>query len=139
MARPHARIYKTTALHKHTTVFAPTTAITPRPNLHPITCIEDLARLLQPHTHEAFATLANLYGNRTFALVSDISSAALITPDIVHHYVHGNWQGTMEVQDCLSSLFRLLRLNPSVFLLQQQEMDQMLLLGEAPQRWKREH
>jgi hypothetical protein len=44
-----------------------------------------------------------------------------------------------EVQDYISGLFRLLRLDPSVSLLQQQEIDQMLLLGEAPQRWKREH
>jgi len=45
----------------------------------------------------------------------------------------------MEVHDCLTSIFRLLRLDHSVSLLQQQEIYQMLYLGEAPQRWKREH
>ena len=44
----------------------------------------------------------------------------------------------MEVQDYLADIFRLLRLDPSVSLLQQQEIDQMIYLGEAPQRWKRE-
>ncbi len=45
----------------------------------------------------------------------------------------------MEVQDYLDGIFRLLRLDPSVSLLQQHEIYQMLYLGEAPQRWKREH
>ena len=121
-------------------MFAPTTTITPGPDLPPITCIEDWARLLQTHTHEAFTTFANLLGNHSCPPVIDSSSAVFITPDNIQHYVHGNCQGTTEVQDCLSGLFRLLRLTPPpVSLLQQQELDQMLLLGEAPQRWKREH
>ena len=112
-----------TALHKHKTVFAPTTAITPGPDLTSITCIEDWARLLQTHTHEAFAIVANQHGNHTCPPVTDSSSAALITPYIGQHYVHGNWQCTTEVHDCLAGLFRLLHLNPSVSLLQQQEID----------------
>jgi hypothetical protein len=82
-ALPHARIYKTTALHKHKTIFAPTTANTPGPDLPPITCIEHWARLLLTHTHEAFATVANLHGNHTCPPVTANSSAALITPYIV--------------------------------------------------------
>ncbi len=68
--------------------------------------------MLQTHIHEAFATIANLHGNHMCPPVIDSSSAALITPYIVQHYVHGNWQGTTEVHDCLASLFRLLRLPP---------------------------
>ena len=77
-------------------MFAPTTAITPGPDLPPITYIEDWARLLQTHTREAFATFANLHGNHTCPSVIDSSLAALMTPYIVHHYAHGNWQGTTE-------------------------------------------
>jgi len=138
-ARPHARPYRTIAPHKHKTMFAPTTAITPGPDLPPITCIEEWARLLQTHTHEAFATFANLHGNHTCPPVIDSSSAAFITPYIVQHYAHGSCHGITEVQECLTGLFRLLNLNPSVSLLQQQEIDQTFLLGGAPQRWKREH
>ena len=71
--------------------------------------------------------------------VTDCSAAALTTPDTVQHYTYGNWQGTMEVQDCLNGIFRLLRLNPSISLLQQHEIYQMLYLGEASQRWTRHH
>jgi hypothetical protein len=118
----HAYIKKS-GLHRHKTIFAPTTVITPGHDLPPINCIEDWARLLQTHTHEAFATLANLQRNHTCPPVIDSSSAALVSPDIVQHYAHGNCQCTTEVQNYLSARFRLLRLNPSVSLLQQQEMD----------------
>jgi hypothetical protein len=73
VARPHARIYKTIALHKHKTGYAPTTAITPGPDLPPITCIEDWASLLHTHTHEAFVAHANLHGNHTCPPVIDSS------------------------------------------------------------------
>ena len=119
-------------------MFAPTTAITPGPDLPLITCIEDWARLLQTHIHRDFAKIANLHENNTCPPVTDSYAAALITPDIIQHYAYGNWQGTMEVQDCLSGIFRFLRLDPSISLPQQQEIDQMFYLGETPQRWKRE-
>ena len=83
-----------------------------------------------------FAKVANLHGNHTWPPVFDTSAAALITPAIVQHFAYGNWQGTMEIQDCMSGLFRQLRINPSISLLQQQEIDQMFYLGEAPHRWK---
>ena len=75
------------------------------------------------HTHKDFATIANLHGNNTCPPVTDMSVAALVTPDIIQHYAYGNRQGTMEVQDCLASIFRLLRLDPSASFLQQQEID----------------
>jgi len=43
----------------------------------------------------------------------------------------------MQVQDCLSGIFRLLGIKPSISLIQQQEIDQMLCLGEAPHWWTR--
>jgi hypothetical protein len=42
----------------------------------------------------------------------------------------------MEVQDCLTSIFNLLRIDPFVSLLLQYEIDQILLQVEAPHRWK---
>ena len=62
--------------------------------------------------------IANLRGTNKCPPVTDCSAAALITPDTVQHYAYGNWQGPMEVQDCLNGIFRLLRLNPSISLLE---------------------
>ena len=135
-ARPHARAHRSDTVHKHNKVFAPTTTITPGPNLPLITCIEDWARLLQTHIHKEFATIANQHGNNTCPPVKDSSSTVFITPYLIQHYAYGNGQGTMEVQDCMASIFRLLRIDLFISLLQQQEIDQMLYLGEAPQRWK---
>jgi len=84
-ARPHARIYKETSLHKHKNVFAPTTVVTPGPDLPLIICIEDWARLLQTHNHRDFAKIANLHGNNTCPPVIDSSAAALVTPDTIQH------------------------------------------------------
>ena len=78
----------------------------------------------------------NLYGSHTCPSVADTSVATLITPAIIQHFTYGNWKGTMEIQDCLSELFRLLSINPSISLLQHHEIDQMLYQGEAPHRWK---
>ena len=43
----------------------------------------------------------------------------------------------MQVQDCLFGIFSILGIDSSTSLLQQQEIDQMLYLGEAPRRWTR--
>ncbi len=40
----------------------------------------------------------------------------------------------MKMQDCLTGIFKLLRIDPSVSFLLQHEIDQMLYLGEAPHR-----
>ena len=40
----------------------------------------------------------------------------------------------MEVQDC-DGIFNILRINPSLALLRQPEIDQILCMGEAPSRW----
>ena len=74
------------------------------PNLLLITCIEVWARLLHTHTHRNFATIANQHGHNTCPPVTYSFAAALITPCIIQHYAYGNWQGTMEVQDCLAGI-----------------------------------
>jgi hypothetical protein len=43
----------------------------------------------------------------------------------------------MEVQDCLDGIFNILGINPSLALLRQPEIDQILCMGEAPSRWTR--
>jgi len=53
--RPYAHAYKETSLHKHKHVLAPTTAVTPGPDLLTITRIEDWANLLQTHNRKDFA------------------------------------------------------------------------------------
>jgi hypothetical protein len=60
---------------------------------------------------------------------------ALLRPSRIKHYTYGNWQRDMDVQDCLEGIFKLLRLDPSISLMQQPEMDQILGTGEAPTRW----
>ena len=67
----------------------------------------------------------------------DMSRAARIRPSQIHHYVFGEWQGTLEVQECLEGIFRILQIDPSISLLQQHEIDQILCLGEAPTRLNR--
>ena len=64
---------------------------------------------------------------------------ALLRPSQIHHYVYGEWQGTLEIQECLDGIFSILELDPAISLLQQPEIDQILCLGEAPTRWTRSH
>ncbi len=123
-------------LDQHEKICNPTKDTIPGPDLPVITSVENWAHLLHTHTHTDFATLANQYSNATCPPVTKSSSTALLTPGLFHQYAHGKWQGTMEVQDCLTGIFRLLEINPSITLLQQHEIDQMLCLGEAPHRWK---
>ncbi len=64
-ARPHARIYKASPLHKHKHVLAPTTEGTPDPDLPTITSVEDWVNILQTHSRKEFANIANLHGSKT--------------------------------------------------------------------------
>ena len=107
------------------------------PDLPIISSIEDWAHLMQTHTPSDFASLANSYTNITGPTVLDCSGTEPITPAIIQHFVHGNWQNTIQVQECLTGIFRTLGIDPSISLLQQQEIDQMLCLKEAPRRWTR--
>ena len=85
----------------------------------PIPTIQDWAHLLRTHTHEEFAALALRQEDHSCPPSMDISGAALIRPSQIHHYVFGEWQYTLEVQDCLEGIFRLLQLDPSISLLRQ--------------------
>jgi hypothetical protein len=67
--------------------------------------------------------------NDTCPSVANTSSAALITPDLVWHYAYGKWQGTMEMHDCLSRVFRLFGIDPSISLLEHHEIDKMLYVN----------
>jgi hypothetical protein len=109
----------------------------PTPEPTPIPTIREWARLLHTHTHEEFATLALLHKDHFSPPCMDVSGVALIRPSQIQHYVFGEWQGTMEVQECLEGIFKLLQLDPSISLMQQPEIDQILCLGEAPTRWTR--
>ena len=85
MSRPHARAYKETSLHKHKHVIAPTTAVTPDPDLPTITRVDEWANLQQTLSRRDFAKIANLIGKNTCPPVIDNSAAALITPDTIQH------------------------------------------------------
>jgi hypothetical protein len=95
--------------------------------------------MLLTHTHEEFATIATLHRDHDCSPCIDISGVAPILPSQIHHYVYGEWQGSLEVQDCLDGIFNIIQINPSLALLRQPEIDQILCLGEAPSRWTRSH
>ena len=62
----------------------------------------------------------------------DVSGVELLRPSQIHHYVYGEWQGTLEIQQCLEGIFKILQLDPIISLLQLPEIDQILRIGEAP-------
>jgi hypothetical protein len=63
----------------------------------------------------------------------------MLRPSQIRHYTYGNWQSDMDIHDCLEGMFKLLRLDPSIALMRQPEISQMLVTGEAPTRWSRQH
>jgi hypothetical protein len=67
----------------------------------------------------------------------DVSRVASLRPFLIHHYTYGGWQGTLEVQEILDVIFKLLRLDYSISLIQPLEAAQFLFMGEAPSRWTR--
>ena len=101
-------------------------------SLPPIHTIEDWIRALHTHSHEGFAALFDSYNDGNCTPCWDVSRAALLRPSQILHYTYGNWQSELDVQDCLEDIFRLLRLDPSISLMQQQEMDQIALGNACP-------
>jgi len=99
--------------------------------------VGDWIHILHKYTHKEFAELAALYEDVTGPPCMDVSSAVLLRPSQIQHYMYGGWQGTLEVQECLEGIFKLLLLNPPVSLLQQPESDQILIMGEALTKWTR--
>jgi len=67
----------------------------------------------------------------------DSSSLALLKRSQIERYSYGAWQDTREIQDYMEGIFKILKKDSSISLLQQPELDQVLCLGEAPTRWKR--
>ena len=109
----------------------------PPPAPPPITSLDDWAHMLLTNSHEEIASLAALYHDHTSPSCEDVYFATLIRPSEIQHFVCVGWQGTLEIQECLDGLFKVLQLDPSTSLLQKQELDQILCLGEAPTRWTR--
>jgi hypothetical protein len=68
-----------------------------------------------------------------------ISGVALLQASRIHHFVYGEWQGSLDIQDCLDGIFKILQLDPSIALLQQHELDQILCSREAPALWTRSY
>ena len=52
-------------------------------------------------------------------------------------YTYGEWQGILEVRECLDGIFKLIRLVPSISMIQPLEAAQFLVIGKAPYRWTR--
>ena len=65
----------------------------------------------------------------------DVSGFALLRPSQIKRYTYGNWQCDLDIQDCMEGIFRLLKLDPSISLMQQMEVQQLFRLGVAPTRW----
>ena len=64
----------------------------------PISTIGGWAQMLLYHTHEEFAALATLQKDHACTPCIDVSGVALLRPSHIHHYVYGEWQGTLEIQ-----------------------------------------
>jgi len=95
--------------------------------------------MLLTHTHEDFAALATLHTYHTCPPCRDMSGVALLRPSQIQHYVYGGWQGTLEIQECLNGIFKILQLDPAISLLYQPEIYQILCQGEALTRGSRPH
>ncbi len=95
--------------------------------------------MLLTHTHEEFATLALLQMEDTCPPCRDVSRDALLRPSQIHHYFFGEWQGTLEIQECLDGIFKIFLIDFAIYLLHQPKIDQSLCLREALTRWTRSH
>ena len=101
-----------------------------------------LSGRLDPHPlatyiNEEFAELTAEYDDNTCPPCMDVSGVALLRPSLIQRYTYGSWQGTLEIQECLDGIFKLIRLDPSISLIQPLEAGQFLALGEAPTSWTR--
>ena len=96
--------------------------------------MSEWAHFLHTTTDTDFTNIVNALARDQGPPCLDSSSMALITPDIVHHFTHGNYQGTMKIPDFMSSIFNLIWANYYIALLHQPEIDQLLRFGEAPRR-----
>jgi hypothetical protein len=101
-----------------------------------IQTIDDWIHLLHTHTHEELANLVEALSDDTCTpCYDDVSGLAGLRPSQIKHYIYWGWQSDLDVQDCMEGIFKLLRLNPSISLMQQPEMDQLLRTEQAPTIW----
>ncbi len=101
----------------------------------PIHTINDWIHLLNTLTREEFATLVDSLTDDECTPCFDVSRFALLRPSQIKRYTCGNWQCDLDIHDCMEGIFRLLNLDPSISLMQQHEVLQLLRLGETPMRW----
>ena len=73
--------------------------------------------MLLTHTHEEFATLATLQKDNTCPPCKDLSGVALLRPSHIHHYVYGEWQGTLQIKELLDGIFKIIKLDQAISLL----------------------
>ena len=73
----------------------------PQTSPPPINNIRVWSQMLLTYTHAEFATLATLQKNHTCPSCRDISRVVLLRPPQIHHYVYTEWQGTLEIRECL--------------------------------------
>ncbi len=97
--------------------------------------MEDWMHILHTHSHEEFSEIANQYKDTTCLPCVDVSGIAHLRPSLIQIYTYSGWQGTLEIHECLDDIFKLLRLDPFISLIQPLEAAQILVLGEAPARW----
>jgi len=90
--------------------------------------VEDWIHILQAHTHEKFADLTAEYDDNTCPLCMDVPGVSLLRPSLIYHYTYGSCQDTLEIQECLDGIFKLIRLDPSISLIQPLEAGQFLAL-----------
>jgi len=84
------------------------------------------------HLHEGFLEIANQYKDATCIPCVDVSGVALLRPSLIQNYACGSWHGTLEIQECLDGIFKLLRLDPSISRIQALKAAHLLVLGEVP-------
>ena len=87
-------------------------------NLSQIRSEDDWTHILCTHTHGEFAVLADCYDADSCPPCMYVSGVASLRPSLIQHYTCGGWQDTLEVQECLDGIFKLLRLNPFISLIQ---------------------
>ena len=80
--------------------------------------MEDWIHILETNTHEEFADLTAEYDDNTCPPCMDVSGVALLRLSLIQHYTYGRWQGTLEIQEYLDGIFKLIRLDPSISLIQ---------------------
>ena len=63
---------------------------------------------------EEIDTLALLQKDNTCPSCREVSGVALLHPYRIHHYIYGEWQSTIEIQECLGGIFKILQIDPAI-------------------------